>query len=168
MEFGLRKYSEIALIFYDLLDGNYECARLFIDKLKDVEIDDSRKYHIERYILKPPVFASYSFLFTLRGVLSIDGKIIKGRKMVIERIRKIKKFKSDSVCKRILPIIYKYNILLNSKNITENQQDTIHKMISFRIKKYNLLIVLKKWIKYYNCSKHKCECDKCNIIKMTY
>ena len=168
MEFGLRKYSEIALILYDLFDGNYECTRLFINKLKNVEIDDSRKYNIERYIFKPDVFASYSFMFTLQGSLSIDGKIVKGRKMIIKRLRKRTKIKSDSVCKRILPIIYKYNILLNSKNISENQQETIHKMISHRIKKYNLLIVLKKWIKYYNCSKHKCECEKCKIIKMTY
>ena len=112
-------------------------------------------------------FASYSVLFTLQGSLSIDGKIIR-RKMFIKRLRKRTKIKSDSVCKRILPIIYKYNILLNSKNISENQQETIHKMISHRIKKYNLLIVLKKWIKYYNCSKHKCGCEKCKIIKMTY
>ena len=168
MEFGLRKYSEIALILYDLLDGNYECTRLFIDKLKDVEIDDSRKYHIERYILKPPVFASYSFLYTLRGSISIDGKIIKGRKMIIKRLRR-RTIKSDSLYRRIIPnIISKYNILLESPNITVSQQETIHKMISNRMKKYNLLIVLKKWIKYYNYSKHKCECVKCKIIKMTY
>jgi len=69
MEFGLRKYSEIALILYDLLDGNYECTRLFIDRLKNDEIDDSRKYHIERYIFRIPILNSYSFVWSYRSAL---------------------------------------------------------------------------------------------------
>jgi hypothetical protein len=49
METSIKKYSEIGLILFDLLNQDYDCTKKCIKTLKNVEMNDAIKYDIERY-----------------------------------------------------------------------------------------------------------------------
>jgi len=72
MEYALRKYSQIAIILSDVLD--YDTVKHLINMLKKDEIEDSRRYNIERFNCRnfllqtcPPIMilSRYRFRLTL-------------------------------------------------------------------------------------------------------
>ena len=132
MEYSLRKYSGIALILIDLLDCNYECTRYCIKTLKDIEISDARKYHLERYKLRSGFFSTYStysFLFSLKGIINLQGKKKrKNRKILLERFPQEKVLTTEE-------ILEKYDEILSMPELSDEQRDIILKMKNTRLLK---------------------------------
>jgi len=126
MEYALRKYSQIAIILSDVLD--YDTVKHLINMLKKDEIEDSRRYNIERFNCRNFLYSQYSFLFSLRGYQDLK-KIRKNRKLVYDNVS-LDLLINTLTNEEMLRI---YNYMLEHPNITEEQNITINKMKSYRI-----------------------------------
>jgi len=63
----LGRMSTISLILFNLLSNNYDCTKILINKLKDIELTESRNYHIKRFKNNPKIVSTYSFWCILKG-----------------------------------------------------------------------------------------------------
>ena len=63
----LGRIPTISLILFNLLSNNYDCTKILIYKLKDIELTESRDYHIKRFKNKPKIVSTYSFWCILKG-----------------------------------------------------------------------------------------------------
>ena len=134
METSIKKYSEIGLILFDLLNQDYDCTKKCIETLKNVEMNDAIKYDIERYKNKHIKFSTHSFLYALQGSSYFSG-MKKKRNRIIERPpNKSSMYHTEDDKYEIL--ISKYDEILNSTNISEKQRKMIEKMKSNRMNKY--------------------------------
>jgi hypothetical protein len=121
---GIRKYSAISLILIDLLDNNYICVKKCIDVLKDVEINDARTYYLERLKLQPNIFSTYSFLYGIKGIINLQGKKMRKNRKIIYREPKVL---------TVDQIIEKYDYILNSRNLSDEQREKIIEMKNNRL-----------------------------------
>jgi hypothetical protein len=134
METSIKKYSEIGLILFDLLNQDYDCTKKCIETLKNVEMNDAIKYDIERYKNKHIKFSTHSFLYTLQGSMYFSG-VKRRRNRIIERPpNKSSMYHTEADKYEIL--ISKYDEILNTPNISQKQRDIILKMKNNRISKY--------------------------------
>ena len=121
---GIRKYSAISLILIDLLNNNYICVKNCIDVLKDVEINDARTYYLERLKLQPNIFSTYSFLYGIKGIINLQGKKMRKNRKIIYREPKVL---------TVDQIIEKYDYILNSRNLSDEQREKIIEMKNNRL-----------------------------------
>ena len=121
---GIRKYSAISLILIDLLDNNYICVKKCIDVLKDVEINDARTFYLERLKLQPNIFSTYSFLYGIKGIINLQGKKMRKNRKIIYREPKVL---------TVDQIIEKYDYILNSRNLSDEQREKIIEMKNNRL-----------------------------------
>ena len=64
---SLGRISTISLIMLKLLSNNYDCTKLLINKLKEIELSEARDYHMKQFKIKPIYFSTYSFYCILKG-----------------------------------------------------------------------------------------------------
>lgn len=122
MNFELNRYSKISLILFYLLNENYHCTFYVIKFLKNIEIKDSIKYHIERFRFKHLEFTTDYFLFSL-----IDMKRIKNKKNK-KKFQKIFDELPPEKYLNNLELINKYNIILQIPDLPIENKKIILKM----------------------------------------
>ena len=134
MELSIKKSSEIGLILFNLLHEDYDCTMKCIKTLKNEEINDAIKYNIKRYKNKHTEFSTYSFLYKLQG---IKIKWLK-RKIKINKIINVSIYSSSNNTKpmKYEDLIDKYDEILDTPNISDEQRTIILKMKSNRINKH--------------------------------
>jgi len=136
MEYTLRRTQEIALTIFNLLDGDYDCTKLCINALKDIEMNEARDYHKEIHKTKKHLlFASYSFLYTLKANPWRNEQQTKmdNAKMIYNlpaELSSIGLYRDSNGIYRgkNTNMIDKYNELLDLPNLTTKQRDIILRM----------------------------------------
>lgn len=133
MEMMFNTKQEISYILFTLLNGNFDCVKYCINKLKQIEHNEARNYHIERFKLnKSPLFGTHSFLHIINGF-----KFRKSQQKKIDNANKIYGGEKSPPLNKIQlshqNIIQKYNELLEYPNLTEDFRKNIEKMKKNRI-----------------------------------
>jgi len=133
MEYSLKKFSQLALIFFPLLNENYHSTKILIDKIRNYEKNEALRYHIEKQSLKHTIFEGYSFLYTIKGRYNNNKMIIKKNKkspFIIIEGNHWGVYNSQN--ERHLEAIKKYEKMLETPKITQKQIEQIKKMIDVR------------------------------------
>ena len=138
MELSIKKSSEIGLILFNLLHEDYDCTMKCIKSLKNEEINDAKKYNIERYKNKHTKFSTYSFLYILQGARYLNGIIKRKKNRIINRTSYSSSNNTEDM--KYEDLIEKYDEILDIPNISDEQRTIILKMKSNRINKHLKLV----------------------------